>query len=419
MRSAYVLNGARTAYTRMGTELSNVSAVDLGKTAAVEAMARSGVTPEEIDQTVIGNIATPVDAANIARVIALRAGIPKERPAHSVSRNCASGIEAVVQAARLVQTGEADVVLAGGVENMSQIPFLYRDSVKQAFTNAGMAKSAGQRMGAFAQLPWKDLMNPVIGLKRGLTDPVCDLNMGETAEVLAKEGRISREEQDAFALRSHQRATAARARLAEEIVPTPLPPDFGRLALLDNGVRENQSAEALAKLKPVFDRKFGTVTPGNSSQITDGGAAVVVASEEFVKKHGARPLARIAGWGFAGVEPERMGLGPSRSTPVALRKTGWKLSDVDLVEMNEAFAAQVLANLRAFEKDPELGAIDPEILNVNGGAIALGHPVGSSGTRLVLTLLYEMKKRAAARRAMATLCVGGGQGATILLERAS
>src|SRR5262249_45313896 len=186
VRSAYVLNGARTAYTRMGTDLANVSAVDLGKTAAVEAMARSGVTPDEIDQTVMGNIATPVDAANIARVIALRAGVPKERPAHSVSRNCASGIEAVVQAARLIQTGEADVVLAGGVENMSQIPFLYRDSVKQAFTNAGMAKSAGQKMGAFAQLPWKDLMSPVIGLKQGLTDPVCDLNMGETAEVLAK-----------------------------------------------------------------------------------------------------------------------------------------------------------------------------------------------------------------------------------------
>jgi acetyl-CoA acyltransferase len=417
VRSAYVLNGARTAYTRAGSDLANVSAVDLGKTAAVEAMARSGVTPEEIDQTIFGNIATPVDAANIARVIALRAGIPKERPAHSVSRNCASGVEAVVQAARLIQTGEADVVLAGGVESMSQIPFLYRDAVKEAFTKAGMAKSAGERVSAFAHLPWKELMNPVIGIKQGLTDPVCDLNMGETAEILAKEGRISREEQDAFALRSHQRAAAARARLAEEIVPTPLPPDFGKLALLDNGVRESQTAEALAKLKPFFDRKFGTVTAGNSSQITDGGAAVVVVSEDFLKRTGKTPLARIASWGFAGVEPERMGLGPSRSTPVALRKAGLKLSDIDLVEMNEAFAAQVLANLRAFEKDPELGPIDPEILNVNGGAIALGHPVGSSGTRLVLTLLYEMRKRRA-KRSLATLCVGGGQGATIVLEAA-
>jgi acetyl-CoA acetyltransferase family protein len=417
LRSAYVLNGARTAYTRMGTDLADVSAVDLGRTAAVEALARSGVTPDEVDQVIFGNIATPVDAANIARVIALRAGVPKDRPAHSVSRNCASGIEAVVQAARLIQTGEADVVLAGGVENMSQIPFLYRDSVKDAFTKAGTAKSAGERIGAFAHLPWKDLMSPVIGLKEGLTDPVCDLNMGETAEVLAKEGRISREEQDAFALRSHQRATASRAKLAEEIVATPLPPAFDRLAIVDNGVRENQSAEALAKLKPAFDRRFGTVTAGNSSQITDGGAAVVVASEDWVKKHGKAPLARIASWGFAGVEPERMGLGPSRSTPPALKRAGIRLSDVDLVEMNEAFAAQVLANLRAFEKDPELGAIDPEILNVNGGAIALGHPVGSSGTRLILTLLHEMRRRSA-KRALATLCVGGGQGASIVLEAA-
>jgi acetyl-CoA acetyltransferase family protein len=417
LRSAYILDGARTAYTRAGSDFANVSAVDLGRAAAVEAMARSGVEPARVDQTVFGNISTPVDAANIARVIALRAGMPKERPAHSVSRNCASGIEAVVQAARLVQTGEADVVLAGGVESMSQIPFLYRDDVKEAFTKAGMAKSAGQRVGAFAGMPWGHLLSPVIGIKEGLTDPVCDLNMGETAEVLAKEGRISREEQDAFALRSHQRATASRARLAEEIVPVPLPPDFGKLALLDNGVRENQTAEALAKLKPFFDRKFGTVTAGNSSQITDGAAAVVVVSEDFAKAHVKAPLGRIVSWGFAGLEPERMGLGPSRSTPVALKKAGVAMRDVDLVEMNEAFAAQVLANLQAFQRDPELGPIDPEILNVNGGAIALGHPVGSSGARLVLTLLYEMRKRAK-KRSLATLCVGGGQGASILLEAA-
>ena len=300
-RAAFVVHGARTAFARAGTDFKDVSPVDLGRAAAVEAMARARVEPSEIDQSIFGNIATPVDAANIARIVALRAGVPKEKPAHSVSRNCASGIESVVEAARLIETGEADVVLAGGVENMSQIPFLYREKVKEVLTAAGMAKSAGQRLSAFSKMPWGQLFNPVIGLKEGLTDPVCDLNMGETAEVLAKEGSISRQAQDEYALRSHQKATAARSRLAEEIVAVPVPPDFDRVALLDNGVRENQSLEALAKLKPYFDRKFGTVTPGNSSQITDGGAAVIVASEDYVARHSLTPLGRIAGWGFAGL----------------------------------------------------------------------------------------------------------------------
>lgn len=416
-RNVYVLAGARTAYSKAGTDLAAVGAADLGRAAAVEAIARAGVTADAIDQTVIGNIATPVDAANIARIVALRAGVPKDRPAHSVSRNCASGIEAVVQAARLVQTGEAECVLAGGTESMSQIPFLYRDGVKDVLTKAGMAKSAGERLGAFGRMPWKDLLNPVIGLKEGLSDPVCGLNMGETAEVLAKEGRITREEQDRFALRSHQRATAARARLAEEITAVPVPPDFDRVATLDNGVRENQTMEQLGKLKPFFDRKFGTVTAGNSSQITDGAAAVVVASEDFVKAHGLPKLGRVVSWGFAGLEPERMGLGPSYSTPPALKRAGLGMKQIGLVEMNEAFAAQVLANLQRFAKDPLLGPIDEDALNPNGGAIALGHPVGSSGTRLVLTLLLEMRRRSVAH-GLATLCVGGGQGASIVLEAA-
>jgi acetyl-CoA acyltransferase len=417
-RAVFVLNGARTAFMRAGTDFLTVSAVDLGRAASVEAMARSGVEPGAIDQAIFGNIATPVDAANIARVIAMKAGVPKEKPAHSVSRNCASGIESVVEAARLIQTGEADVVLAGGVENMTQIPFLYRDSVKAVFAKAGMAKSAGDRVGALSKMPWKELFNPVIGLKEGLNDPVCDMGMGDTAEILAKEGHLSREVQDQFALRSHLRAAAARARFAEEITPVPLPPDFDRLALADNGIREGQTLEALGKLKPYFDRRFGTVTAGNSSQITDGGAAVVVASEEYVKAHGLTPLGRIASWGFVGLEPERMGLGPSRSTPLALKRAGLSsMKEIGLVEMNEAFAVQVLANLTAFAADPQLGPIDEEILNVNGGAIALGHPVGCSGTRLILTLLLEMRRRRV-KNGLATLCVGGGQGASIILEAA-
>lgn len=416
-RAVYVVQGARTAFLRAGTGFKDVPAVDLGRAAAVEAMARAGIEPGEVDQAIFGNIATPVDAANIARVVALRAGVPKERPAHSVSRNCASGIESAVQAARLIKTGEADCVLAGGVESMSLIPFLYTERVKAVLTEAGTARSATDRLLAFSKMPWTDLLDPVIGLKQGLTDPVCGLNMGETAEVLAKEGKISREEQDAFALRSHQLAAASREKLAEEIVPVPLPPDFAKLATEDNGVRENQSAEALAKLRPFFDRKFGSVTAGNSSQITDGGAALVVVSEEFLKRRKLKPLGRLAGWGFGGLEPERMGLGPSRSTPPALKAAGVAMKDVGLVELNEAFAAQVLANLQVFAKDPALGPIDPATLNVNGGAIALGHPVGASGTRLILTLLMEMRRRKV-KTGLATLCIGGGQGATVVLEAA-
>jgi acetyl-CoA acyltransferase len=415
--TVYILNGARTPFVKAGTDFKDVPAADLGRSAAVEAMARSGITPDAVDQAIFGNIATPVDAANVGRVIALRAGVPKERPAHSVSRNCASGIESVVQGARLIRTGEASVILAGGVESMSQIPFLYREPVKAALTEAGMAKTAGARLKAFSKLPWRQLLNPVIGLKEGLTDPVCGLNMGETAELLAKEGKISREAQDRFALSSHLKAAAAKKRFAEEIVPVPLPPAFDRVATADNGVRENQTMEALAKLKPFFDRKFGSVTAGNSSQITDGGAAVVLASEAFVKANGSRPIGRIVSWGFAGLEPERMGLGPSRSTPIALKIAGLAMKDIGLVEMNEAFAVQVLANLQAFEKDPALGPISEEILNVNGGAVALGHPVGASGTRLILTLLYEMRRRKV-RYGLATLCVGGGQGASIVVEAA-
>ncbi|MFN7989042.1 MAG: thiolase family protein [Thermoanaerobaculia bacterium] len=417
-RAAYILNGARTAFMKAGSDFKAVTATDLGRAAAVEAMARSGVEPGEVDQSVFGNIATPPDAANIGRVVALRAGVPKEKPAHSVSRNCASGIESIVQAARLVQTGEADVVLAGGTESMSLIPFLYREDVKAVLVEAGMARSAGARLAAFKKLPWSQLLNPVIGLKLGLTDPVCGLNMGETAELLAKEGGITREMQDAFALRSHQRAQAAREKLAEEIVAVPLPPRYDKVAAADNGVREGQTMEALAKLKPFFDRKYGSVTAGNSSQITDGAAAVVVASEEFVAKRKLPVLARVAGWGFAGLEPERMGLGPSRSTPVALKHAGVPFSKVGLLELNEAFAAQVLANLAAFEKDPALGRVDPGILNPNGGAIALGHPVGASATRLVLTLLLEMRRRKVSC-GVATLCIGGGQGASIVLEGAA
>jgi acetyl-CoA C-acetyltransferase/acetyl-CoA acyltransferase len=267
------------------------------------------------------------------------------------------------------------------------------------------------------------------GLLLGLTDPVSGLNMGETAELLAREFAIGREEQDAFALRSHQRAAAAWSggRLEGEVIPVPIPPRYERAAERDNGIRDNQSLEALARLQPVFDRRWGTVTAGNASQITDGAAALVLASAGRARSLGLPELGRIRSWGFAGCDPARMGLGPVVATPIALRRAGGlSLDRIDLIEINEAFAAQVLACLKAFGSrqfferhvgSAPLGAPDPERINVNGGAIALGHPVGASGGRLVLTLLREMQRRDASL-GLATLCVGGGQGGALVVERA-
>ena len=308
---------------------------------------------------------------------------------------------------------------------MSNIPFLYSRESQEIFTEVFTAKDLGKRVAAATRFRPKHF-KPEIGLQQGLTDAVCGLNMGETAEVLAKEHGITREAQDEFALRSHRRVTLARTKLAEEIVPVPVPPKFQEMAVEDNGVRENQSMEALAKLKPYFDRKFGTVTAGNSSQITDGGAATLVMSAKAATAHGLRPLGKIRGFAFAGVEPERMGLGPAAATPLALRRAGISWKDIGLVEINEAFAAQCLAVARVFPSAEwherygtggPIGEIDWDRTNVNGGAIALGHPVGSSANRLVTTLLKEMRRRDV-QFGLATMCIGGGQGGAIVLEAA-
>jgi len=424
-RDVVVVDGVRTPYCRVNTDLKGVSAVDLGRIPSAELFARTGLDPEHLDEVIFGNIATPVDAANIARVIALRAGVPESVPAFTVGRNCGSGAESIADAFLRIRGGFNRMILAGGVESMSNIPLLYGETAKRKFTRMLTAKSPLARLAAAAELRPADF-KPVVGLELGLTDPVCDLNMGQTAEVLAKEFHVSREEQDAYALRSHQRATAARAKLAEEIVPVPVPPDYDRLATIDNGVRENQTMEALGKLRPYFDRKFGTVTAGNSSQITDGGAAVIVASVEAARGYGLKPLGYVRSFGFAGIDPARMGLGPALATPVALKRAGLSWNEIGLVELNEAFAAQVLACARVWDSaewaarhgSERIGELDFERTNVNGGAIALGHPVGSTGTRQVITLLREMRRRQV-QFGLATMCIGGGQGGAIVVELAS
>ncbi|NIM01790.1 MAG: acetyl-CoA C-acyltransferase [Acidobacteria bacterium] len=426
-RDVVILSGARTPFVKSGTELAGVSAVDLGRVAMREAIERAEIDPDWIDEVVVGNIAGPADAANIARVIALSAKVPRHVPAFTVNRNCASGLEAVVEAAYRIRSGDADLMVAGATESMSQIPLLFRPESQAVFTRMARAKGPLAKLGAAAQFRPRHF-SPLVGLMLGLTDPVSGLNMGQTAEVLAREFGITREEQDRFALASHQRTAAAwkAGRMDHEVVPVPLPPKYTTAAQRDNGVRENQTMEALAKLRPVFDRKHGTVTPGNSSQITDGAAALVLASARRARELGLQPIGRLLAWGFAGCDPARMGLGPVLATPIALRRAGnLPLERIDLVEINEAFAAQVLACLRAFESrdffekhlgSAPIGAPDPDKLNVNGGAIAMGHPVGATGGRLVLTLLEEMARRDASL-GLATLCVGGGQGGALVLER--
>ncbi len=422
-RDVVVVDGLRTPYAKANTELKDVPAQDLGRIVTVELLARTAFDPARLGQVIFGNIAQPPDAVNVARVAALRAGVPASVPAFTVNRLCGSGLEAVVEAAYRIAAGDAEAIVAGGIESMSNIPLLYSKESQEVFTEVFTARDAGQKIAAAAKFRPRHF-KPDIGLQMGLTDAVCGLNMGETAELLAKEHGIGREEQDAFALRSHQRVTMARQKLAEEIVPVPIPPDYKAMSVQDNGVRENQTLEALGKLRPFFDRKFGTVTAGNSSQITDGGAATLVMSASAAKTQGYKPLAKIRGFAFCALEPERMGLGPAVATPLALKKAGIEWKDIGLVEINEAFAAQVLANAKVFPSAAwhakyatggPIGEIDWDKTNVNGGAIALGHPVGSSGNRLVTTLAREMRRRGT-QFGLATMCIGGGQGGAVVLE---
>lgn len=424
----YVVAGVRTPFTRMGTSLAACGADELGRAAAAALLARTGLDPAQVDEVIFGCVGNPVDAANVARVIALRAGVPESVPALTVSRNCASGFEAITQAADKAASGRGDVFLVGGAESMSNYPLLYNETAARKLAALGKAKGLGQKLGAFAQFRPADLFTPRISLVLGLTDPVCGLGMGQTAEVLARDWAITREQQDAFALRSHRRAEAGRARLAEEI--TPVYPRGGQepaVVTADNGVRDGQTMEALAKLKAVFERRGGTVTAGNASQVTDGAVALLVATEAGVRRTGLAPLGRVVDYAYAGCEPARMGLGPVYALARLEQQTGRTLDQADLVEINEAFAAQVLAcrtaaaspdfARRHLGRERALGEIDEEKLNVNGGSIALGHPVGASGARLVLTALKELQRRRA-RRAVVSLCVGGGQGGALWLEAA-
>ncbi len=397
---AWLLSGVRTPFAKAGTAFRRVPVYELGRIAVAELLARHDLDPARLDEVILGNCAQPAEAANSARVAALRAGVPEAVPGFTVHRNCASGMEAVADAAYRVRVGESRLVLAGGMESMSLIPLQFSYEYSDWLEGLMRAKSPIQRLAVFARFRPR-LVAPRLTLVEGLTDLTCGLNMGETAEVLSREFRIPRERQDEFALASHQRTIAARERLREEIVPVFPPPDYA-MVRDDAGPREQQTLEALGKLKPYFDRRNGTVTVGNSCPVTDGAATLLVGGDAAAK---AWPVFAMA---------------------KALEKAELELEDCELFEINEAFAAQVLACLEACRsaafaaaelgRERALGEIPIERLNVNGGAIALGHPVGASGARLLLTLLMEMRRRNL-HRGMAALCVGGGQGAAFIVER--
>jgi acetyl-CoA acetyltransferase family protein len=404
-----IIDGVRTPFCKAGSDLAALGADELGRVAVGALLARTGLDPQLVDEVIFGCVAQPVDAINVARVIALRVGVPQAVPAATVCRNCASGFESITTAHERMLAGRGSLFIVGGTESMSQMPLLFNHSAAKKFAAFAKAKSLPQKVAAIGAFRPGDF-EPRIGLKLGLTDPVSGLNMGETAEVLAREYEITREQQDEFALRSHTRAIAAAEKLADEICPVCLPRDGGKAVTRDNGPRTDQSMDVLGKLRPVFERNLGTVTAGNSSQITDGAVALLVASEERAAEIGMKPLGRLVAYSYVGCDPARMGLGPVGAIKKVNEQSGLMLDQADVVEINEAFAAQVLAVLKL------LRGVSDERLNVNGGAIAIGHPVGASGARLALTALKELQRRDG-KRALVSACVGGGQGAALWLER--
>ena len=421
--------GVRTPLVRAGGAYAREDAAHLGAAVLREALARSPWRPAEVDEVIAGCVGVPHDQANVARVLSVRAGLPHATPARTVQRNCASGMEAVDCAAMAVETGRARLVACVGVEVMSRYPLTFNAAYTQLMERLARAKSPLAKARAMADFR-PAMLVPQVALVEGLTDPLSGLIMGKTAEILAREWSITRAEADQYALRSHQRAASAQAsgRFAAELVPH-LPcgaaADAGAV-VHDDAVRANQSIDALAKLPPYFEKPDGRVTVGNSCGITDGACALLVCRESTARAAGLQPLARLTGRAWAGCDPARMGLGPVVATARLLRATGRAWSDIDVVELNEAFAAQVLACEKAFDSDlyaaehwggQRIGALDWNKTNANGGAIALGHPVGCTGARLLLTAAHELQQRGA-QHALATLCIGGGQGGAFLLERA-
>jgi acetyl-CoA C-acetyltransferase len=438
-KSIYIVDGVRTPFLKSRNRPGPFSASDLATAAGKSLLIRQPFAPDELDEVILGCAAPSVDEVNIGRVAALRMGCGQKVPGWTVMRNCASGMQALDSAIANMLSGRSNLVLAGGVDALSRVPLLYSDVMVAWFSSFMAAKSPLARAAMFLKLKPTQLLAPVIGLMKGLTDPYVGLLMGQTAENLAHRFGISRAQMDEFAARSHARVilaqeggffSTAHDGLAPEIAP--IYDDRGELYKDDDGVRKDSTVENLAKLKPFFDRKYGNVTAGNSSQITDGATWLVLATDEALKRHKLEPVGRIVDSQWAGLDPAQMGLGPVHAATPILKRHNLQLNELDRWEINEAFAAQVLGCLAAWKEDKycreelgldgAMGELDSQKLNVDGGAIALGHPVGASGARIVLHLLHALKRAKPGnagqrpRRGMASICIGGGLGGAMLVE---
>jgi len=421
----YIVDGLRTPFLKSRNRPGPFSASDLATAAGRALLVRQPFAPTELDEVILGCASPSVDEVNIGRVVALRMGCGQKVPGWTVMRNCASGMQALDSAIANIRTGRSSLVLAGGVDALSRTPLLVSDAMVLWLSSWYAAKSLGQRARLLARLKPAHFA-PIIGIMKGLTDPMVGLLMGQTAENLAFRFGITRREMDEFAARSHQRVIAGQqsGHYGDEVVP--VYDRRGEVYTADDGVRADSTVDNLAKLRPFFDKKYGNVTAGNSSQITDGAAWLLLASERAVERHGLTPLGRIVDSEWAALDPAQMGLGPVHAATPILRRHGLALDDLDAWEINEAFAAQVLACERAWNDaeycraelgvDAALGPLDAAKLNVDGGAIALGHPVGASGARIVLHVLNVLR-RTGGRRGMAAICIGGGQGGAMLVER--
>ena len=420
----YIVDGSRTPFLKAKGKPGDFTAIDLALGCAKPLLSRQSFSPEHLDEVVVGCMMPGPDEANIARILALRLGCGKKVPAWTVQRNCASGMQAIDSAAANISLGRANLVLAGGIEAMSHAPVLFNNEMVTWLGRLSMSKKPFDKLKTLAALRPKHL-KPVIGLLRGLTDPVVGLSMGQTAENIAHRFDIDRLTMDTFSVQSHKRLIAAQ----ESGVLTEIEALYdkkGHAFINDDGVRADSSIERLAKLRPVFDRQFGNVTAGNSAQITDGAAMLLLASKDAVKKYKLPVLGKIIDSHWAGLEPAQMGLGPVHAVTPILQRNELALNDIDYWEINEAFAAQVLSCLAAWEDESyctselglesALGTIDQSRLNIDGGGVSLGHPVGASGARIVLHLLNVLNQKNA-KRGIASLCIGGGQGGAMLVER--
>ncbi len=423
-RRVAVVAGLRTPFVKSGGDFKDLSAVDLGSLVVNELVARSGLPGEEFDALIFGQVIPSQLSSLIAREVVLRTALPRTLPAHTTSRACATSIQAATEAADQIALGLADTVLAGGAESLSDAPLFASHALAQALVNASRARSLPERVKAFSGLKLGD----VAPVPPALKEPTTGLTMGESAQKMAWENGITREAQDRYAAESQRRAADAWAsgKFAEEVMQVAVPPRYRKVASADNNVRGDTTPSALAGLKPVFDKRYGTITAGNSSPLTDGAAAVILMSDARARELGVKPLGFLRAYAYAATDPgDQLLQGPAYAAPVALDRAGLALADMDIVEMHEAFAAQVLSNLQAFAspafakerlgRDAPLGEVDPERLNPNGGSIPLGHPFGATGARMITQALHELARRKG-RHALLTVCAAGGLGAALVLD---